>query len=120
MLTSFVLNSCFGQLSGDPAPGRSPGPPELKSSSGQLASDNTTPTATTSYIPTNFNANDRSQNHSRFNEPPSQPQPPNDSVINSRRREHMAKSHEYSASTHPHKFVDKTMKTTSKAGAYYI
>lgn len=134
VLTSFVLNTCCG-LSGDPAPGRSPGPPELRVTTNQLSSDLTTITAaTTPHIhvadtkqPDSFNVDttDDVQNKSRFSEhqkqsspqlPPSlPPSSPNDSVINNRHREHIRKSHGNSAATH-HKLIEKLGKTASKTG----
>lgn len=131
MVTSFVLNAWCGQLSGDPAPGRSPGPPESKSTTSILNTNYTTiitttttaatatATATTSHIhltdtnqpiSSNVNITDDIQNKSRFSEPP-----PNDSLVSSRHREHVAKSHGNSATAH-HKLIDKLGKTAIKTG----
>ncbi|XP_055323439.1 uncharacterized protein LOC129578625 isoform X2 [Sitodiplosis mosellana] len=136
VLTAFVLNACCG-LSGDPAPGRSPGPPELKATTSQLSSDITTITAaTTPHIhvadtkqpdSSNVDTTDDVQNKRRFSEqqppPPSSSSPqipplpppssPNDSVVNNRHREHIRKSHGSSAAAH-HKIIEKLEKTASK------
>lgn len=143
VLTLFVLNACCGQLSGDPAPGRSPGPPELRATTNQLNSSHITTitAATTPYIhiadtkqpdSSNVNTIDDVQNKSRFSEqeqqqqqqssspqlPSSQSSTPNDSVINNRHREHIRKSHGNSAVTH-HKLIEKLGKTASKTGTHF-
>lgn len=141
VLTLFVLNACCGQLSGDPAPGRSPGPPELRTTTNQLSSDITTIIAsTTPHIhvadtkqpdTTNVDTTDDVQNKSRFSEQqvqqqqqqPSSPQlpppsSPNDSVVNNRHREHIRKSHGNAAATH-HKLIEKLGKTASKTGTHF-
>lgn len=126
VLTSFVLNACCGQLSGDPAPGRSPGPPESMATTSQLNNDFTTITVTTPKIHIantmqTFSLNvdtttDNVQTKSRFSESPLPPSSiPNESIVNSRHREHIRKSHGNSAATH-HKLIEKLGKTTSKTG----
>ena len=121
VLTSFVLNACCG-LSGDPAPGRSPGPPETIATTSQLNNDITTITATTPHIhlvntfSSNVDTTDNVQIKNRFSETP-QPLPiPNESVVNSKHRDHNRKSHGNSANTH-HKLAEKLGRTVaSKAG----
>lgn len=117
-LTLFVLNACVGQLSGDPAPGRSPGPPEHKITSSQTVSDYSTITASTLYAhakdisqPNTFNIS--TNEDIRFNEPLQ----PSDSFKNSRHSEHVSKSHESTASTH-HGLIEKAGKTTSEIGVH--
>lgn len=140
VLTSFVLNACCGQFSGDPAPGRSPGPPELRPTTNQLSSDITTIiAATTPHIhvantkqtdSSNADTTDDVQNKSRFSEqqqqqqpspqlPPLPPSSPNDSVVNNRHREHIRKSHGNSAAAH-HKLIEKLGKTASKTGIQFV
>lgn len=126
VLTSVVLNAYCGQLSDDPAPGRSPGPPETWATTIRLNNDITTITANTPHIhvantkqPPSSNVDttaDDVQSRSRFSEsPPTPPSSPNESIVNSRHREHIRKSHGNSAATH-HKLIEKLGKTASKTG----
>lgn len=127
MFTSFVLNVCGGQFSGDPAPGRSPGPPNEFNS---IGADYTTTTTTTSHhahakytkpplnpftaTVTNANITDGSHSANRFNEAPT-----NEPFISSRHREHNLKSHGNSAAIH-HKPSDRLGKllSSSKEGTH--
>lgn len=131
IFTSFVLNVCGGQfsgMSGDPAPGRSPGPPDPN----PMIADYTTITSTTSHhvqtkytkqpinpftttILTNTTTStteSRSENH--FNEPPTI-----DPSISSRHREHNLKSHENSAAIH-HKQTDRIRNLSPKTGRLHV
>lgn len=120
MFISFVLNVCYGQFIGDPAPGRSPGPP---GESNPISTDYTTITTTTSHhvhskytkqpsITTTTNASDGRTESQRFNEAPT-----NDPFLGSRHREHNLKSHGSSAVVH-HKQSDRVGKLASKTGKF--
>lgn len=127
MFISFVLNVCCGQFIGDPAPGRSPGPPG--ESNPMLTDYTTTTTTTTSHhvhskytkqpvnpfittIITTTNASDgRSNENIRFNEAPTK----DPFISSSRHREHNLKSHGNSAVIH-HKQSDRVVgKLSSKS-----
>lgn len=132
VLTSFVINACSGLLSGDPAPGRSPGPPESKATTFQQSSSVptivTTTTSTTANVihpidtnqSTSFGteaADDDTQHKTRFNQ-----EPPIETDINSnshRHTEHIKKTHGNLAVTHHNKF-DKLGKIASKTGSLII
>lgn len=138
ILTAFVLNACCG-LSGDPAPGAGPGPPETKPTANQLSADIIDVTeATTSHthvadtkqpISANIDASDGRFSEQQQSAPPlaaaSSPQmpplpppsSPNDSVANNRHREHIRKSHGNPTAAH-HKLIEKLGKTASKPGTY--
>lgn len=138
ILTAFVLNACCG-LSGDPAPGAGPGPPESNPTTNQLSADIVYITeATTSHIHVADTKQPISSNMDtsdvRFSEqqqkapalaavsspqmpPLSPPSSPNDSAINNRHREHIRKSHGNPAAAH-HKLIEKLGKTASKSGIY--
>lgn len=121
MFISFVLNVCCGQFIGDPAPGRSPGPPGESSS---IQTDYTTTITTTSHHvhskytkqPSNpfktstTNASDSRITENRLNEAST-----NEPLISSRRREHNLKSHGNLAITQ-HKQSDRVEKSSSKTG----
>lgn len=123
LFTSFVINACSGQLNGDPAPGRSPGPPAVsKPTSTKLLSDYTTITATTSHIHSKYTPQSNSsihiitddrRNESIFSESPPPLSPQNDPFI------HTIKSHGNSATTH-YKQIDKVGKPSSKTGITFV
>lgn len=136
VLTSFVLNACCGLLSGDPAPGRSPGPPVPKLTTLQVSDATTIRTIPSNIHQSDTNhsdslntdaTNDETQHKNQFSA-----EPPNKSDVNDNNNnmnmnmnnmdnsnnnghtEHIKKPHGNSAATH-HKF-DKFGKIASKAG----
>lgn len=127
MFISFVLNVCCGQFIGDPAPGRSPGPP---GESNPILTDYTTTITATSHhvhskytkqplnpfktpITTTTNTSDSRNTENRPNEAST-----NEPFMGSRHREHNIKSHGSSAVTH-HVQSDRVGKSSSKTGAYF-
>lgn len=123
---SFVLHVGCGQFSGDPAPGRSPGPPNEFNSIATDYTASTAATTTTSHVHSKYtkqplnpftmtvntaNTTDgRSESH--FNAAPT-----NDPFISSRHREHNLKAHGNSPAIH-HKQSDRQWKllSSSKTG----
>lgn len=129
VLTSFVLNACCGLLSGDPAPGRSPGPPVPKVTTLQVSDATTIRTIPSNIHQTDTNQSDslntdatadETQHKNQFSAEPPNRSDVNDSnnnmnnSNNNRHTEHFKKPHGNSAATH-HKF-DKFGKIASKAG----
>lgn len=114
VLTSFVLNAC-GLLNGDPAPGRSPGPPDPIVTTSQQNNDVQSTTSNiylTDYdrsIASNFDEIQHKNRHSA--------EQPNETDItsNSRHTEHTKKPHAANTATTHHKY-DKLGKAASKTG----
>lgn len=123
VLTSFVLNAC-GLLSGDPAPGRSPGPPDQPFTTLQQNSDVTTIITTTpnihgtdpneSFALDTDASGDETQHSNRFDAESSNESNINSNNNNNRHTEHTKKPHGNAAATH-HKF-DKYGKIAPKIG----